>query len=193
MANKKPEKQAVAQKAAAKNQVALSAEKKSSGQNAPKANGSARKSPFKTSFLKEQRQRLADLRDSLVDAMNGVQRDNLRNSSEGGSAFGQHQADAGSDAYDRDFALNMLSQEQDSLYEIDEAISRLDRGVYGICEMSGQAIPEERLMAIPFARLTVDCQAQLERDIAMNGTGGRGGAVYGGSAPQETFERILED
>ncbi|QQL44672.1 TraR/DksA family transcriptional regulator [Sulfuriroseicoccus oceanibius] len=193
MANKNPEDKAVAKKAAAKKKkVAVSSEKKTTADKATKTNGAAQKSPFKAPFLKAQRQRLADLRDVLVDAMNGVQRDNLRNSTEGGSAFGQHQADAGSDAYDRDFALNMLSQEQDSLYEIDEAIGRLERGVYGICEMSGQAIPEERLVAIPFARLTVECQSQLERESALNGNGGRG-VVYGGSAPQETFERILED
>ena len=47
-----------------------------------------------------------------------------------------HQADAGSDAYDRDFALSILSQEQNSLYEIDEALKRIDDGSYGVCEIS---------------------------------------------------------
>ena len=51
-----------------------------------------------------------------------------------------HQADAGSDAYDRDFALSLLSQEQDALYEIDEALKRIELGTYGICEMSGKPI-----------------------------------------------------
>ena len=59
--------------------------------------------------------------------MNGVAKDSLRSRAEGSeaSAFGMHQADAGSDAYDRDFALSLLSQEQDSLYEIDEALKRI--------------------------------------------------------------------
>ncbi|MGC3989400.1 MAG: hypothetical protein QM796_06925 [Chthoniobacteraceae bacterium] len=52
-----------------------------------------------------------------------------------------HQADAGSDAYDRDFALSLLSQEQDALYEIDEALKRIDHGTYGVCEMYRQADP----------------------------------------------------
>jgi DnaK suppressor protein len=68
-----------------------------------------------------------------------------------------HQADAGSDAYDRDFALNLLTQEQDALYEIEEALKRVDSGTYGICEMSGKPIPQARLEAIPFARFTVEC------------------------------------
>jgi RNA polymerase-binding transcription factor DksA len=115
-----------------------------------------------TPWHKKQKQKLIELRDALVDAMDGVARDSL----EGGeaSAFGMHQADAGSDAYDRDFALNMLSKEQDALYEIEEALKRMDAGTYGICEMSEKKIPHLRLEAIPFARYTVECQAQLEKE-----------------------------
>jgi RNA polymerase-binding transcription factor DksA len=116
-------------------------------------------------FLKKQRDRLLQLRDGMLDSMMGVAKDNLRSRAEGSeaSAFGMHQADAGSDAYDRDFALSLLSQEQDALYEIDEALKRIDLGTYGVCEMSGKAIPHARLEAIPFARFTVECQSQLEK------------------------------
>ena len=106
-------------------------------------------------FLREQKKRLLALRDAMLDSMNGVAQDNLRARAESNeaSAFGMHQADAGSDAYDRDFALNLLSQEQDALYEIDEALKRIELGTYGTCEMSGKPINNERLEAIPFARL----------------------------------------
>ncbi|RYD61322.1 MAG: hypothetical protein EOP83_17315, partial [Verrucomicrobiaceae bacterium] len=80
------------------------------------------------------------------------------------SGSGMHQGDAGSDAYDRDFALSVLAKEQDALYEIEQALRRIDRGAYGICEMSGKSIPQARLEAIPFARLTVECQAQWEKE-----------------------------
>jgi len=118
-----------------------------------------------TPFLKKQRERLLALRDGMLDSMAGVAKDNLRSRAEGSeaSAFGMHQADAGSDAYDRDFALSLLSQEQDALYEIEEALKRIDTGTYGLCEMSGKAIPHPRLEAIPFARCTVECQAQIEK------------------------------
>src|ERR1700739_2435 len=117
------------------------------------------------SFLRKQKSKLLQLRDSLLDSMTGVSRDTLRSRAEGSeaSAFGMHQADAGSDAYDRDFALSLLSQEQDALYEIEEALKRVEAGTYGICEMSGKPIPHARLEAIPFARFTVECQAQLEK------------------------------
>jgi RNA polymerase-binding transcription factor DksA len=116
-------------------------------------------------FLIKQKDRLLQLRDGMLDSMNGVARDSLRSRAEGSeaSAFGMHQADAGSDAYDRDFALSLLSQEQDALYEIDEALKRIELGSYGVCEMSGKPIPHARLEAIPFARYTVDCQSQLEK------------------------------
>jgi DnaK suppressor protein len=118
-----------------------------------------------SSFLKKQKAKLLQLRDSLLDAMMGVSRDTLRARAEGSeaSAFGMHQADAGSDAYDRDFALSLLSQEQDALYEIEEALKRIDAGTYGTCEMSGKAIPHARLEAIPFARYTVECQTTIEK------------------------------
>ena len=116
-------------------------------------------------FIRKQKEKLLQLRDAMVDSMAGVAQDTLRSRAEGSeaSAFGMHQADAGSDAYDRDFALSLLSQEQDALYEIDEALKRIELGTYGKCEMSGKSIPHARLEAIPFARFTVECQSQLEK------------------------------
>jgi RNA polymerase-binding transcription factor DksA len=116
-------------------------------------------------FIRKQKENLLQLRDAMVDSMTGVAQGTLRSRAEGSeaSAFGMHQADAGSDAYDRDFALSLLSQEQDALYEIDEALKRIELGTYGKCEMSGKPIPRARLEAIPFARFTVECQSQLEK------------------------------
>ena len=116
-------------------------------------------------FVRGQKDKLLQLRDAMVDSMAGVAKDNLRSRAEGSeaSAFGMHQADAGSDAYDRDFALSLLSQEQDALYEIDQALKRIELGTYGVCEMSGKPISHARLEAIPFARFTVECQSQLEK------------------------------
>src|SRR6185436_4037007 len=116
-------------------------------------------------FTRQQQEKLLHLRDAMVESMAGVAQDTLRSRAEGSeaSAFGMHQADAGSDAYDRDFALSLLSQEQDALYEIDQALKRIELGTYGRCEMSGKPISRARLEAIPFARFTVECQSQLEK------------------------------
>ena len=133
----------------------------SDGPVTPGSNGS-----HSVAFVQKQRQRLLDLRDDLVDAVSGMARDTIRNAPEGSEASGsgQHQGDAGSDAYDRDFALSVLAKEQDALYEIEQALYRIKHGSYGICEMSARKIPQARLEAIPFARLTVECQAQWEKE-----------------------------
>lgn len=117
-----------------------------------------------TAFVKKQHQRLLDLRDEMVDTTTGKAQDTLRNHPEGSESTGsgEHSGDAGSDAYDRDLALSILSKEHDALYEIEQAIIRVEAGSYGICEMSGQKIPHTRLEAIPFCRLTVECQELWE-------------------------------
>jgi RNA polymerase-binding transcription factor DksA len=124
----------------------------------PKVNKNLKLTPF----LAKQHKRLLDLKDVLLDSMSGVASGNLHAGSET-SAFGMHQADAGSDAYDRDFALSMLSKEQGSLYEIDEALKRIEDGSYGVCEICEKPIKHDRLEALPFTRYTVDCQAELEK------------------------------
>ena len=132
----------------------------------PAASSGANGGSHSAAFIQKQRQRLLDLRDELVDAMSGMTRDTIRNAPEGSEASGSgmHQGDAGSDAYDRDFALSVLAKEQDALYEIEQALRRIQSGVYGICEISSRKIPQTRLEVIPFARLTVEEQARWEKE-----------------------------
>jgi RNA polymerase-binding transcription factor DksA len=155
---------------------------------------------IKDPFLKRQKERLLQLRDGMLDSMSGVARDTLRARAEGSEAraFGMHQADAGSDAYDRDFALSLLSQEQDALYEIDEALKRIEQGTYGICELCGKPILHARLEAIPFARYTVDCQSQLEKQRKLSRSRQPVTSLFGltdeegGTAESEEEETVTE-
>jgi RNA polymerase-binding transcription factor DksA len=114
-------------------------------------------------FVRSQKEKLLQLREKVTQSR---ARDNKGSFLERTEAppLGTHPADAGSDTYDRDFALNLLSHARDALYEIDRALRRIESGTYGICEMSGKPIPHERLEAIPWARLTVECQSQLEKE-----------------------------
>ena len=157
----KPAAKLPAKKAGTSAATAVAAPARIAGGLQPAANGGKL-----SQFVAKQRQRLLDLRDELINSMYGVTRDTLRNAPEGSEASGSgmHQGDAGSDAYDRDFALSVLAKEQDALYEIEEALKRIQRGTYGVCEISGRKIPQARLEAIPFARLTVECQAQWEKE-----------------------------
>ena len=80
------------------------------------------------------------------------------------SAYSQHMADAGTDSFDRDFALSLVNNEHEALYEIAEAIDRMKDGSYGVCEITGQPIPAERLHAVPFTRYSAEGQRQMEKN-----------------------------
>jgi RNA polymerase-binding transcription factor DksA len=126
------------------------------------------KGPVKmTPFLKKQKQNLVELRDAYLHSIQGAA--SIAMGGEEASAFGMHQADAGSDAYDRDFALSMLGKEQDALYEINEALKRIETGTYGLCEGTGTRISEERLEAMPFARFSIVWQEKVEREQRRGG------------------------
>jgi RNA polymerase-binding transcription factor DksA len=102
---------------------------------------------------------LTELRSYLIN-----QRGNLaKDAQEEKVAFSEHMADAGTDSYDRDWALSMLSSEQNALYEIDQAISRIENDTYGICELTGKKIEGERLKAIPWTRFSASAAKELEK------------------------------
>ena len=63
--------------------------------------------------------------------------------------------------------MSLLSSDQDAIYEIEEALRRIEKNTYGICELTGKSIPKARLEAIPWTRFTVEAQAQLEREGAL--------------------------
>lgn len=126
---------------------------------------------FKTHLAKKElafyKDLLLKLRDRIIDEINFLANDNLnrsaRESSGDLSSYSFHMADQGTDNFDREFAANLLSSEQDVLYEIDEAIRRIEAGSYGVCELSGKPIEKERLKVLPFARHSVAVQSELER------------------------------
>lgn len=106
---------------------------------------------------------LLDLRERLLHQMSGL----AKESAEEMASYSLHMADSGTDNFDRDFALSLLSSDQDAIYEIEEALKRIEKNTYGVCELTGKAIPRARLDAIPWTRFTVEAQAQLEREGAL--------------------------
>ena len=107
--------------------------------------------------------RLLELREQLLRQMDGLAKESAQEM----AGYSLHMADSGTDNFDRDFALSLLSSDQDAIYEIEEALKRIEKNTYGICELTGKPIPKSRLEAIPWTRFTVQAQAQLERDGAL--------------------------
>jgi DnaK suppressor protein len=108
-------------------------------------------------------QHLVELRDQLRRQMDGLAQESAQEL----AGYSLHMADSGTDNFDRDFALSLLSSDQDAIYEIEEALKRIERKTYGICELTGKSIPRARLEAIPWTRFTVEAQAQLEKEGAL--------------------------
>ncbi len=104
--------------------------------------------------------RLTELRDDLLSRQVDLTIDAMEEQ----PTFSTHMADAGTDTYDRDFALGMLSNEQDAVYQIEQAMDRIRQGTYGVCELTGKKIEPERLEAIPWTRFSAAAERQLEKE-----------------------------
>ena len=133
---------------------------------------------------------LLELRERLLNQMNGL----AKESAEEMPGYSLHMADSGTDNFDRDFALSLLSSDQDAIYEIEEALKRIEKNTYGICELTGKTIPKTRLAAIPWTRFTVEAQAQLEREGALRQRrlGALGTVDSAGAAEVEEDDEVEE-
>ncbi|TXJ07526.1 MAG: TraR/DksA family transcriptional regulator [Aeromicrobium sp.] len=83
--------------------------------------------------------------------------------SESSDGAGADQADIGSTSLERDAELSLAANQRDLLYQTKKALARLESGEYGQCEMCGEAIGKERLMAFPRATQCMDCKRREER------------------------------
>ena len=110
---------------------------------------------------------LIELRNHVLDSLGQHSEETLKRSAKEDagdlSGYGQHMADAGTDTFDRDFALSLVSSEQEALSEVDAAIKRIHDGTYGICELTGKPIGRDRLLAVPFTRYSAEAQKELEK------------------------------
>ncbi|MBV8981985.1 MAG: TraR/DksA C4-type zinc finger protein [Acidimicrobiia bacterium] len=119
----------------------------------------------------EARQRLEAERERLVAVKSDFDSERLTEESEDESigelsSIDQHQADVGTETFEREKDLSILEQVEAELADVEHALQRLDDGSYGTCEFDGKPIPEERLEALPAARFCVEHQAEAEAEAA---------------------------
>ena len=76
-----------------------------------------------------------------------------------------HMADLGTDNYEQEFALGLMNSERKLLREIDQALGRIEKKTYGICEGTGKPIPKARLEAQPWTRYCVEYARKLEQGL----------------------------
>lgn len=120
---------------------------------------------------------LLELRQHVSDELDLHTADTLKH--ENGAEAERIEADGGTDSFDRDFALSLVSNEQEALNEVEEAIQRMKDGTYGVCEVTGEPIDKERLAAVPFARFSLEGQKEYERNNRRKIDRGAGGGLFG--------------
>ncbi|MCK4261891.1 TraR/DksA C4-type zinc finger protein [bacterium] len=117
------------------------------------------KEKLKHLLEKERETLLSDIEHLENDSLNKSQRD----ASGDLSGYSFHMADMGTDNFEREFTLDLVSTEQKLLYEVDEALRRLKKGPFGLCQQCEKAISHKRLGAVPYARLCIKCKEEMEK------------------------------
>lgn len=106
-------------------------------------------------------------KEEILDGIRHISEDTLKKSQKDASGdisgYTYHMADVATDTYDREFSLGIASNEQKILYELDDALKRIDEGTFGICEECKSPITKTRLKALAYTRLCVKCQEKKER------------------------------
>ena len=116
---------------------------------------------FRANIKRELREKLVRLRERITGQINFLAADNLSRTQKDAEVDFRSE-EQGTDNFDRDFALNRVSLEQDIVFEIDEALNRIKIGTYGACESCGRPIEKARMMALPYSRTCIKCQSKLE-------------------------------
>lgn len=106
-------------------------------------------------------------KEEVLDQIKHISDDTLKKSQKDAagdiSGYTYHMADVATDTYDREFSLSLASNERKVIYEIDDAIKKIEDGTYGVCEECEKLIARTRLTALPYARLCLKCQQISEK------------------------------
>lgn len=109
------------------------------------------------------KKRLEEMRSSLTQSLKGSTAE-VKTPDEA-TGYSQHQADQGTDDFDRTISLEVTSREYGILRQIDRALEKIEENTYGVCDITGEEIPRARLEAVPYATMTVKAQEQLEKGL----------------------------
>ncbi|MFQ5750643.1 MAG: TraR/DksA family transcriptional regulator [bacterium] len=109
---------------------------------------------------------LLEKREEIINGLgqlkNGEMSATLKDASGENSAYSFHMADVGTDNMEREKAFFFATKEGRFLYHIDQALERIEKNTYGLCQECGNPIGKERLEAVPHARLCITCKSNEE-------------------------------
>lgn len=119
--------------------------------------------PLSKSEIEDFKKRILEIRREMTQMVRETSEDVKKDRDSKG--YSQHQADEGTDDFDRTISLQLTDKEIKVLKQIDRALEKIDEGTYGICDLTGDEIPIKRLDAIPYATMTVAAQEKLEKGL----------------------------
>jgi len=119
--------------------------------------------PLKKNDVARFKKRLEDLKFQLTKLVKGV-REGVKVPEES-RGYSQHQADEGTDDFDRIINLELTDKEFYILRQIERALEKIEEGTYGVCDITSEEIPIERLEAVPYATMTVKAQEKFEKGL----------------------------
>lgn len=114
---------------------------------------------YSKDFLKEMKQMLLKMREELLEDVTKAAKEESNHLRFDVGDFYDH----ASEDRQRELALTLSNRERDKLMLIEQALKRVEEGTYGICEVTGEKIGEERLRVLPFTMLSVEAQEEIER------------------------------
>ena len=115
-------------------------------------------------FIKQARDTLLDMKKQVLRGI----REDLKEDREGLKDDGRDTYDVASEERDREISYLLTDRDRSKVQSIDQALERIDAGTYGICESCEGEITAERLKAMPFTRLCVQCQSERELEAKRN-------------------------
>ena len=111
---------------------------------------------------------LLSVRERLVGKVDFMQGEALKKSRQDASGdlsnVPIHMADVGTDNYERDIMIELIQNGEEGVRNIDTALEKIEEGAFGVCELCAKKINKERLKAVPYAKLCIDCQREEEID-----------------------------
>lgn len=119
--------------------------------------------PLSKTDIEKFKKRILEIRREMTEMVRETSEDVKKDREAKG--YSQHQADEGTDDFDRTISLQLTDKEIKVLKQIDRALEKIDEGTYGICDLTGEEIPIKRLEAIPYATMTVAAQEKLEKGM----------------------------
>lgn len=119
--------------------------------------------PLKKAEIAKFKERLEEMRDKLTHQYSTAAVE-VQTPDEA-TGYSQHQADEGTDDFDRTISIELTTKEQELLRQILRALEKIQDGTYGVCDISGDEIPRARLDVMPYACTTVAAQEKLEKGL----------------------------